>query len=358
MNVVKKAPLLVGTSLFTAISALAGLIDPNATPETVELFERMKAIPENRILFGQQHATCYGIGWENTDGTRSDVKTLTGSHPAVYGWDMGHFGTNDDRQLLIEAHERGAINTISWHMDNLLTGEKSWSGGEGVLAAHLPGGKAHDKLKEKLDWFAEFNNTLIDSEGKLIPIIFRPWHEHTGGWFWWGPNGGSDEEFNELWRFTVEYLRDEKKLHNLIYAYSPIQAKFESVEDYLTLRFPGLDYMDVVGFDSYSKLPERLAERSVIIAQVAREHGKVAAICEFGISKGLNNHDDPNWFMNVLSHFKTMEGAGGIAYMLTWRNGGLEHFWVPYEGHVNEPDFKKFAADPFILLENDLSEIK
>ncbi|MEM0964879.1 MAG: glycosyl hydrolase [Verrucomicrobiota bacterium] len=356
MKVVKKIPQIVGISLSLVIPVSAGLVDPNATPETVALFEKMKAIPEDRILFGQQHATCYGIGWENTDGTRSDVKTLTGSHPAVYGWDMGHFGTNDDRQLLIEAHERGGINTISWHMDNLLTGEKSWSGGEGVIAAHLPGGEAHEKLKEQLDWFAEFADSLRDSDGKLIPVIFRPWHEHTGGWFWWGPNGGTDEEFTELWRFTIEYLRDEKGVHNLLYAYSPIQAKFETVEDYMTVRFPGIEYMDVVGFDTYSKIPERLAERSVIVAEVAREHGKFAAICEFGISKGLDNHDDPNWFMNVLNHFKETEGSGGIAYMLTWRNGSKERFWVPYEGHRNEADFKQFAADPFIVLENDLAQ--
>lgn len=341
----------------TTLPLSAGLVDPDATPETVRLFERLRAVPADRILFGQQHATCYGIGWKNTDGTRSDVKTLTGSHPAVYGWDMGHSGSSDDRQLMIEAHERGGINTISWHMKNLYTGQTSWSGGEGVLAAHLPGGEAHDKLKARLDHFAAFVSSIRDHDGRLVPIIFRPWHEHTGGWFWWGPNGGSDAEFIRLWRWTVEYLRDEKQLRNLLYAYSPIQAKFESVDDYLTLRFPGLEFMDIVGFDTYSKIPERLSHRSAIVAEIARTHGKVAAICEFGISKGLINCNDPEWFMNVLRGFKQTPGSGGIAYMMTWRNAHKERYWVPYEGHANEEDFQRFAADPFIVLENDLASL-
>lgn len=47
-------------------------------------------------------------------------------------------------------------------------------------------------------------------EGELIPVIFRPYHEHNGDWFWWGKGVNSEEDYIKLWQFTVEYLRDEK----------------------------------------------------------------------------------------------------------------------------------------------------
>src|SRR5210317_1975455 len=102
-----------------------GIVDPDATPETKALFHNLQEFSEQQVMFGHQHTTCYGIGWEGGDSNRSDVKTLTGTHAAVYGWDMGHTGTDHMDQLIIDAFERGGINTISWHMGNLATGGRN-----------------------------------------------------------------------------------------------------------------------------------------------------------------------------------------------------------------------------------------
>src|SRR3712207_9542616 len=64
-----------------------GLIDPKATKETVALFRNLKKLSKDHILFGHQHATEYGHGWFGEEG-RSDVKSITGSHPAVIGIDF------------------------------------------------------------------------------------------------------------------------------------------------------------------------------------------------------------------------------------------------------------------------------
>lgn len=113
----------------------------------------------------------------------------------------------------------------------------------------LPGGQNHERYKKDLRKVAEFSSSLRDDDGKLIPFIFRPFHEFDGEWFWWGAAYNEPEEFKDLWRFTVHYLRDILNVHNMLYAFSP-DIKFDSREDYL-LRYPGDDYVDILGFDDY-----------------------------------------------------------------------------------------------------------
>ena len=87
-----------------------------------------------------------------------------------------------------------------------------------------------------------------DDKGTLIPVVFRMYHEHTGAWFWWGSKQCTPEEYKQLWIMTVEYLRDKKNVHNLLYAYSPSETKNEA--EYLE-RYPGDEYVDIVGYDCY-----------------------------------------------------------------------------------------------------------
>jgi mannan endo-1,4-beta-mannosidase len=78
----------------------------------------------------------------------------------------------------------------------------------------------------------------------------------TGGWFWWGVPHTRDDEFARLWRFTVQYLRDVKGLHHLLYAYAPNASGPTGVDTYLA-GYPGDEWVDVLGYDRYLE-PERL----------------------------------------------------------------------------------------------------
>lgn len=53
-----------------------------------------------------------------------------------------------------------------------------------------------------------------------VPVLFRPWHEHTGSWFWWGEKLCTPEEYKALWHMTVDILRSDG-VDNALYAYSP-----------------------------------------------------------------------------------------------------------------------------------------
>mgnify|MGYP003537930492 FL=1 len=74
--------------ILSAHSSAQTLIDSKATPATKALYKNLHLISEQHILFGHQSATEYGHGWTGTDFTRSDVKSVTGSHPAVIGIDF------------------------------------------------------------------------------------------------------------------------------------------------------------------------------------------------------------------------------------------------------------------------------
>ena len=83
--------------------------------------------------------------------------------------------------------------------------------------------------------------------GEFIPVIFRPFHELNGNWFWWGGKNCTPDELKQLYQFTETYLRDKKNVHNLLYAYNT--DKFSSKEEYL--KVSGDEWVDIIGFDIY-----------------------------------------------------------------------------------------------------------
>ena len=84
--------------------------------------------------------------------------------------------------------------------------------------------------------------SLKGDRQEYIPVIFRPFHELNGSWFWWGGKNCTPEEIKQLYRFTVAYLRDQKNVHNLLYAYNT--DRFTTKEDYLE-RYPGDEWVDI-----------------------------------------------------------------------------------------------------------------
>jgi mannan endo-1,4-beta-mannosidase len=359
--------------------------NPNATTQARALFQNLERVRQEQVLFGQQDALAYGVKWFD-EPDRSDVKDITGSHPAVHGWELGGIergGTHNFdgisfsrmQDLIRQGYERGAVITVSWHMDNPATDGDAWdvTDEHRVVAAILPGGEHHDIFTSWLDVAAEFFSGLqaTDDEGNtyLIPLIFRPWHEMNGHWFWWGAPFSSDEEFRQLYRFTVEYLRDEKGLHNLLWAYSPNSlGEFEHKDEYWRW-YPGDDWVDVLGFDDYYTTwggygdadgVGRMTEYLVWLVEQAEARGKIPALTETGQAEMLT---DLEWYTaQLLASIEGHPTARRIAWVLVWRNANeltnrRDHFYVPDPGHPAEDDFRRFAEHPLIWLEDDLPDM-
>jgi len=364
--------LLTGTLCFSqsiASDTNLSLSDKKATPETVSLYKKLNLLAQKGYLFGHQDDLAYGVKWKYENG-RSDVKDVVGDYPAVYGWDIAGLERNDAnnidgipftkmKQYIEEANQRGGISTISMHFDNPATGKSAWDNSPNTLKSILPGAENHQKFTIWLDKAADFFLSLKDKKGKNIPILFRPYHELTGGWFWWGKGNGTPEEFKTLWKFTFDYLQ-KKGVHNLIYIYNT--GSFSSKEDFLD-KYPGDDYADILSFDSYQnnddkegkKFIEEVQNQLKIIDEIGKKQNKLIAIAE----AGYEAIPDPKWWTGTLS--KAI-GDYKISYVLLWRNHGWQekeqkmHFYAPYPGQVSAKDFVDFYKLDKTLFEKDIKK--
>ena len=335
--------------------------DPKATPEAVELYQKMLKLEPKGMMFGHQDAFAYGTTWYAQEG-RSDVKDVCGDHPAIIGWELGHLELggpysldsvyfDNIRKGVNYASKIGAINTISWHFRNLLTGGTAWDvSSKKTVASILPGGEKHQQYLQYLDKLATFMLSLKTDQGKYIPVLFRPFHEHTGSWFWWGKNLCTVDEYKALWRFTVNYLRNEKNIHHLLFSYST--DRFSTVDEYLE-RYPGDDLIDLLGFDLYDNGPDyqtTLSNCARIVTQIATQKGKIAAVTEAGDPTGKKTEW---WTKTILENLRQYN----LSYVLVWRNSFTKTKDVPfgpYKGSPSEQDFVKFYNDPKTLFLKDI----
>ena len=347
-------------------------IDRLATKETVNLYRNLKQLVNKGVMFGHQDALAYGVGWKYEAG-RSDIKDVTGDYPAVYGFELGRLeldhAVNIDsvpfdkmQQYIRAAYDRGGVITLSWHLNNPLTGKTSWDPATGTVAAILPGAPKHDLYKSWLDKVAVFVNSLKGKKGEHIPIIFRPFHELNGNWFWWGRDHCTPEEYKALWQFTISYLKDTKNIHHLLYAFNT--DRFASVEEYMT-KYPGNDWVDVIGYDIYQRNHGEKANQQFIkdagdmmgmLETMAAENNKLPALTEFGYGQV----PDSSWWTNALL---PALGNHKISFALGWRNAGEKRsgekeFYVPYKGHASATNFIEFYKNERTLFQKDITPLQ
>ena len=341
--------------------------DKKATQQTINLYHNLKKLLNKGSMFGHQDDLAYGVNWKYVPGN-SDVKEVTGDYPAVYGFELGRLETDQPvnldsvpfdkmKQYIRDVYARGGVVTLSWHLNNPLTGKVAWEPAPGTVASVLPGGSKNELYKSWLDKVANFMLSLKGKNGEYIPIIFRPFHELNGNWFWWGKDHCTPEEFKELWHFTVSYLRDTKNVHQLLYAYNT--DKFASKEEYL-LKYPGEEWTDILGFDIYQRKggnEEFIKDADTMLnmlEEIALDKNKIPALTEFGYAQVPDSTWWTNVFLKAIEHHK-------ISYMLAWRNagnkpGGEVEYYLPYKGQQSANDFIKFYEKPITLFQKDITK--
>lgn len=318
-----------------------------------------------QTLLGHQDDIAYGTKW-TSERYRSDIHDVTGTYPALMGWDLGRLEylseTNIDnvpfRTISEGVHftdSLGGINTFSWHANNPVDDTDSWSVGQQVVSEILPGGSYHDKFMGWLSNMADYLLTLRNSNGELIPLIFRPWHEHNGDWFWWGKKWCSPQEYKELWKMTYEYFNG-RGLNNLLWAYSPSPGSGK--EDYME-RFPGKEYVDLLGLDIYqgpddaegTHYSEQLHCTLSNMESIGKELNFPIAITE----TGFEQIPDSDWWTTVL--LPAIE-LYPVTYVMVWRNAydRPNHYYAPFPGQASEEDFLKFVSLPKVKMIRDMKK--
>lgn len=344
------------------------LIDKNANAATKALHQNLHSISSKGILFGHQHATEYGHGWRG-DENRSDVKSVTGQHPAVVGVDFSGLSGKSDAAIeqetkllkknIEDTYNRGGITTVAWHFSNPISGGGFyWKDSVSLPAVQylIPGAAHHNTYKKILQTIATLAKDVKGKDGVNVPMIFRPYHEMDGDWFWWGKPYCTREDFIDLWRFTVGYLRDSLNVHNFIYAFSPDNL-FDSEKEF-TERYPGNDWVDMVGMDNYGDWGRygkydiaAGIQKLQIVDAFAKKNHKLAAFTETGLESVANN----KWFSEILLQ-NIKQAKVNMCYVLVWRNDetSATHYYAPFPNHLAVPDFLQFYNDPYTLFEKDL----
>ncbi|MDD7082867.1 MAG: glycosyl hydrolase [Bacteroidales bacterium] len=354
-----KPTAILTTAMILAASCThqEGRFDENTSALMARLQDN---IDKGVMMYGHQDDLMYGHTWrvdqDEAEFLRSDVMEVCGKYPAVYGLDLGGIELGSEQNLddnyfaamrasAIAHHQRGGVVTFSWHPRNPLTEGDAWDvSSKEVVASILEGGSRHDLFIGWLGRVADYIESFKTSDGQMVPIIFRPWHEHTGSWFWWGRDLCSVEEYKALWKMTFDYLSGERGLRNLIWSYSP-GAGGVTEEIYME-RWPGDEMVDMIGIDCYQYSTSEvfiadLANALDIMKKISAEHGKMMAVTEAGY-EGIPQAD---WWTGTL--YEALKDYP-LSYVLTWRNAcdKPEHFYAPFPGHLSADDFKAFAAMP------------
>lgn len=348
-----------------------------ATAETLALFYNLKKLPEKGFALGQQNA--FNGFYYNIKG-KSDIRKTTGFDPAIIGLDFSNItddkntGKEDNwyfqqEQIIIadakKAYNQGMIVSFSWHFREPYKGvdfyaDRLTDKDKNRVKSILPGGENQDYYKRKLDKIAEVAKNLKGNDGKLIPVIFRPFHEFDGSWFWWGAAHCSPEEYKELFAFTVTYLRDVKEVTNFLYAFSP-DNQFHSEADYLK-RYPGDAYVDVLGMDNYGDFDNKGEEgarfansKLKILSDLAKQRNKIAALTETGYQITFTKDPIEGFFSKYIYNALTANDIA-VSYVVFWENNE-EAYFIPQPNMPDTADFVAFTKKPKVLLSDKLPSL-
>ena len=259
-------------------------VNPNATKEAKELLNYLSDIAGKKIITGQHTQT-------NPMEEAQYILEKTGRLPKLFGFELLAYSPNinyDDasEECLTEIYEnRGTLDTamkLAKNSDAILTFTFHWYsplGGrdKSFYAEHtdfdaskvlVEGTPEREAFYHDMDVIAEHLKKFRDEK---IPILWRPFHESDGQWFWWGAKGPAVAR--ELYKLMFEHYTAQHHLDNLLWVWNCPLAE----------GYPGDEYVDVISMDIY--LPEYAAtdyreEYEKMIAQTTDK--KVAALAENG----------------------------------------------------------------------------
>jgi len=291
------------------------------TPRTVSKEEILayfdSLIEKKQIIVGQQCGDAPNSTSYYYDNYVDQLADQTGRHVGLIGADFGWYSGNDyPVETLIEHWQEGGLVTASWHADNpFVSGEVDvyWNTVENKDKINLRSllkdaepTAAWTSYRTELDKVAGALQKLRDAN---VTVIWRPFHEMNGNFFWWGINAHDNKQTNEadyksLWIDMYNTFKFDYGLDNLIWTYSvvPSETWYASVTSY----YPGSDYVDLVGMDYYGEQPDFPNYEEL------KSLGKTIVMSEIGPKEAGYG----NWnMMDVVNKLK-----GKAAYFMQWHS--------------------------------------
>jgi len=232
-------------------------VTPEASPEAISLLTYLYEISGTKTLTGQHDQPIFGSAYYQR------VYEVTGQHPAVKGMDLGFSerntldGINYRQRIVdeaIEYHREGSVITIMWHAvpphkDEPVKFREDIQGpftDEQWQELLTPGSMLNERWKSQVDVIAFFLKQLRDAR---VPVIWRPYHEMNGKWFWWGHRAG-ENGYKALYIMLYDRLVNYHKLNNLLWVFNANEVNHDAILPYKDV-YPGDDYVDILAVDVY-----------------------------------------------------------------------------------------------------------
>lgn len=216
------------------------LSNENAIENAKIVYDYLQEVYGTVCLTGQMESTWMG----SADYELNYIENNTGKLPAIRGLDFMHNDFAGVAKRAQEWWEKGGIPTICWHTgSDFASGyDESKDHNLNWEEAFVPGTATYNKLLEDMDRAVPYLQQLEDAQ---VPVLWRPFHELDGGWFWWS-KGGADS-FVKLWQLMYSRYTDYWGLDNLIWVlgYSGNGGNMDA-------WYPGDTYVDLLGADSYN----------------------------------------------------------------------------------------------------------
>lgn len=385
------------------------LVDKDASGNVKVIYSYLEAVGKSEsVIFGHQNDTWHKAGSKNLSNSDSkdvfgsisgvvgiDTLSLTGDEYSArrYNKEIGDtkFPETAEGNVLAAAAltnkniKEGAIITLSAHMPNFSSVKEDDNYNEDmdptyaqydfsgystdkldgdVMNEILPGGLYNKQYRAYLDMVAVYANNVDGT------ILFRPFHENTNNYYWWGSAFCDKQTYQNVWQYTVEYLRDEKDVHNFLYVYSA-GSRMKDVAEYEE-SYPGDAYVDIVGFDMYNQSPQEDNEKKwfvqfgnqlALVQQVATAHNKLLAVTETGITNNREGNDIQTALLKQgnkhLEWYQVMldtVSKSNASFFLVWTNLAENNgFYTPFVKFINEDGtlHGHEMLDQFIAFGND-----
>jgi mannan endo-1,4-beta-mannosidase len=271
MNI-KNAICAIAAAAVLAATCRMGLAiepsNPNATPEARALIELFHKISGKYVLTGQ-----HNFPNARDRNTRFYAKEV-GKTPVIWSSDFGFAEDGDKDSYLarpdivneaIRQHKKGAIVNLCWHAvpptadepvtfqpipgveiaPDKLASVQGQLTNEQYIELMTPNTALRRKWEAQVDEIAKFLKQLQDAD---VPVLWRPYHEMNGNWFWWGGRVGENGTA-DIYRMIYDRYVNHHKLNNLVWVWS-VDRPSEPYRKY-TNYYPGDDYVDVLALDVY-----------------------------------------------------------------------------------------------------------
>ena len=268
----KRIVFSLAVLMFMASSSLFGQnetikpVSPNASPEAKALLQFIYSLSGKYTLTGQHNFPAA------KDRNSQFAADYTGKTPVIWSTDFGFAKEGDKdshlkRSAMVEEAMRqnkmGSIITLCWHAVPPTASEpvtfQPLPGADPNALASVQGRLTDQQFQDILtpgtalnkQWMAQVDTIafyLKQLQKAHVPVLWRPYHEMNGNWFWWGNRTGQYST-QALYRQIFDRLVNYHKLNNLIWVWSVDRPTRPGME--FSNFYPGNKYLDILALDVY-----------------------------------------------------------------------------------------------------------